>query len=289
MNKYIAWLVLFMAGCGGSSSDSTSNAPVVSDIAVSQTSYQAANRQLTLTATADTATAYCFKTGTQAPLASDPCFQTSNEKTIDLTVSLPAYHVWVKNAAGTVSATSQTGPCSAEGFAASDKSQLSTVCISTSQGEMVLELEAEKAPNTVANFLRYVNAGFYSGTQFHRLGSNFIQGGGGQLINHQLVSKATSYSPINMEKPSSTGVYNTIYSISMARTTDQNSATSGFFINLDNNTSWNSDANPYAAFGRLVSGFPVALAISKLTGTTGSDGTVTPDQPAVVLWAVQLK
>ena len=289
MKKYIALLVLFIAGCGGSSSDGTSNASVVSEVTVSQTSYQAANRQLTLTATANSATAYCFKTGSQAPSASDSCFQTSNEKVIELTGSLSAYHLWVKNASGTVSATSQTGPCSAQGFAASDKSQLQTVCINTNLGEMVLELETDKVPNTVANFLKYVNAGFYSGTQFHRLGTNFIQGGGGQLINHQLVSKATSYSPVNMEKPSSTGVYNTMYSIAMARTSDQNSATSGFFINLDNNTGWNSDANPYAAFGRLISGYSVALAISKLTGITGSDGTVTPDQPAVVLWAVQLK
>lgn len=288
MNKCFALLVLFIAGCGGSS-DNPSNTPAVIEVAVSQTSYQAANRQLTLTATANLATAYCFKTDSQAPLASDSCFQTSSEKVIELTGSLSAYHLWVKNASGTVSATSQTGPCSAEGFAASDKSQLPTVCIRTSLGEMVLELEAEKVPNTVTNFLKYVNAGFYSGTVFHRLGSNFVQGGGGQLINHQLVSKANLYSPINIEKPSSTGVYNTIYSISMARTSDQNSATSGFFINLDNNSSWNSDANPYAAFGRVISGFSVALAISKLTGTTGSDGTITPDQPAVVLWAVQLK
>jgi cyclophilin family peptidyl-prolyl cis-trans isomerase len=288
MNKCFALLVLFIAGCGGSS-DNPANTPAVIEVAVSQTSYQAANRQLTLTATANSASAYCFKTGSQAPLASDSCFQSSNEKVIELTGSLSAYQLWVKNASGVVSAASQAGPCSAQGFAASDKTQLPTVCINTSLGEMVLELETDKVPNTVANFLKYVNAGFYSGTQFHRLGSNFIQGGGGQLINHQLVSKATSYSPVNMEKPSSTGVYNTMYSIAMARTSDQNSATSGFFINLNNNTSWNSDANPYAAFGRLISGFSVALAISKLTGTTGSDGTVTPDQPAVVLWAVQLK
>ena len=288
MNKCFALLVLFIAGCGGSS-DNPSNTTAVIEVAVSQTSYQAANRQLTLTATANSASAYCFKTGSQAPLASDACFQSSNEKVIELTGSLSAYQLWVKNASGVVSAAYQAGPCSAQGFAASDKTQLPTVCINTSLGEMVLELETDKVPNTVANFLKYVNAGFYSGTQFHRLGSNFIQGGGGQLINLQLVSKATSYSPVNMEKPSSTGVYNTMYSIAMARTSDQNSATSGFFINLDNNTGWNSDANPYAAFGRLISGFSVALAISKLTGTTGSDGTVTPDQPAVVLWAVQLK
>ena len=288
MNKCFALLVLFIAGCGGSS-DNPSNTPAVIEVAVSQTSYQAANRQLTLTATANLATAYCFKTGSQAPLASDSCFQTSSEKVIELTGSLSAYHLWVKNASGTVSATSQTGPCSAEGFAASDKSQLPTVCIRTSLGEMVLELEAEKVPNTVTNFLKYVNAGFYSGTVFHRLGSNFVQGGGGRVVNGQLKQKDPLYDPIVLEKPSSTGVYNTIYSISMARTYDQNSATSGFFINLDNNSSWNSDANPYAAFGRVISGFSVALAISKLTGTTGSDGTITPDQPAVVLWAVQLK
>ena len=289
MNKFIALLVLLAAGCGGSASNDTPSLPTVTEVTASQTSYQAANRQLTLVATANAASAYCFKTGTQAPLASDPCFQSSKEKTIDLTGSLAAYHVWVKNASGTVSATSQSGPCSAAGFAASDKSLLPTVCINTSLGEMVLELEADKVPNTVVNFLKYVNAGFYSGTVFHRLGSNFVQGGGGQLVNHQLVSKTTLYSPIVMEKPSSTGVYNSIYSISMARTSDQNSATSGFFINLDNNSSWNADANPYAAFGRLISGYSVASAISKLTGTVGTDGTVTPDQAAVVLWAVQLK
>ncbi len=288
MNKFFAFLVLFIAGCGGSSDNPSNTTPVI-EVAVSQTNYQAANRQLTLTATANSATAYCFKTGSQAPLASDSCFQASNEKVIELTGSLSAYHLWVKNASGTVSATSQTGPCSAQGFAASDKSQLPTVCISTNLGEMVLELEANKAPVTVTNFLKYVNAGFYSGIVFHRLGTNFIQGGGNRVVNGQLKQKDPLYDLIVLEKPSSTSVYNTIYSISMARTSVENSATSGFFINLDNNTGWNSDANPYAAFGRLISGFSVALAISKLTGTTGSDGTVTPDQPAVVLWAVQLK
>ena len=293
MCKYFFWLglvALVTAGCGGSASDNSSNKPTVNAISVSQTSFQAANRQLTLVASSnDAVTGYCFKTTEQTPVASDTCFQSSKEKTIDLTGNLSPYYVWAKNASGNVSANFQTGPCSDQGYAASNKSQLPTVCLVTSLGEMVIELESSKAPVTASNFLSYVNAGFYSGTVFHRLGANFIQGGGGQLSNHVLIAKTTLYSPIAMEKPSSTGVYNTVYSIAMARTTDLNSATSGFFINLDNNTSWNADANPYAAFGRVISGFSVAVAISKLTGLVGSDGTVTPDQPAVVLWAVQLK
>jgi hypothetical protein len=174
----------------------------VKEITVSQTSFQAANHQLTLVASAnESVTAYCFKTTAQAPVASDACFQPSNEKTIDLPGHLSSYHVWAKNASGVVSSNFLSGPCSDEGVAASDKSQLPTVCMSTSLGEMVIELELSKTPITVANFLSYVNAGFYSGTVFHRLGSNFIQGGGGQLSNHQLISKTTLYPPIAMEKP----------------------------------------------------------------------------------------
>jgi len=285
-------LALLLISCGGGKPTlSQVDAAVLSKLDVSQTLYQASNHEITLTATANAAaTAYCFKTGAGQPVASDACFQSSNQKVIQLPGTLPAHYVWVKNAANVVNVKSLSGPCSAQGYAASDKSQLPTVCMMTSLGEMVLELEDQRAPITAQNFLKYVNAGFYSNTIFHRYNQTFIQGGGGEsLQNKQLVNKAPLYAPIVLEKPSITGVYNTVHAIAMARTTDPNSATSGFFINLINNTSWNSDTNAYAAFGRVVSGQEVALAISRLSGTSASDATLTPVSPAWVLWAVQLK
>jgi cyclophilin family peptidyl-prolyl cis-trans isomerase len=280
-----------LSACGGGVTSAEGSArPAISSVCLSQTSYQAANQQLSLIATANaTATAYCFKTSTEKPLAGDTCFQSLNSKNIELTGHVSAYYVWVKDANGTVSDAFMAGPCSAEGFAASEKSQLPTVCMMTDKGEMVFELEVNKAAITVANFLNYVNSGFYSGTQFHRVSTNFVQGGGGRVTNKQLELKHTSYDPITLEKPSATTVFNKIYSIAMARTSVENSATSGFFINLDNNTSFDSDANAYAAFGRLISGTATALAISKSSGITTSDGTVMPDQPPVVQWAIQLK
>ena len=285
-------LIVSIVACGGGTPTTPpAEVAVVSKLEVNQTFYQANNHEITLTATANAASnAYCFKTSSDQPLPSDACFQSSNQKNISLTGNLPKYYVWAKNAANVVSATSLSGPCSSQGYAASDKTQLSTVCMMTNMGEWVLELEDKRAPGTVQNFLKYVNAGFYNNTIFHRYNNTFIQGGGGEeLLNNQLVTKAPLYGPIVLEKPSSTGVYNTVYSIAMARTTDPNSATSGFFINLINNPGWNSDANAYAAFGRVISGQDVALAVSRLSGATSSDGTLTPQKPAWVLWAIQLK
>ena len=234
--------------------------------------------------------AYCFKTDAAKPLASDGCFQSEASKTIDLNGSQALYYVWGKSATNQVSDTSLNGgSCSSDGFAASAKSSLPTVCMMTDQGDMVIELENVKAPGTVTNFLKYVNAGFYSGTVFHRLSPNFVQGGGEQVINGKLVLKATLYESIVLEKPGSTNVLNNIYSIAMARTSVENSATSGFFINLDNNSGFNTDNNAYAAFGRLIYGFSTAQAISKFPGVTSGDGTVAPTTPPVIQWAIQLK
>ena len=159
----------------------------------------------------------------------------------------------------------------------------------TDQGDMVIELEERKAPLTVANFLKYVNAGFYSGTVFHRLSPNFVQGGGGQIVNQQFVSKTPLYDPIILEKLGTTTVLNHIYTIAMARTSVENSATSGFFVNLDNNSGFNADTNAYATFGRLIYGFSTAQAMSKFPGSASSDGTVMPYQAPVIQWAIQLK
>jgi len=294
MCKYLVGICLsLLCACGGGSSDSNSAplSPQLSSISLSQTAYQAANRQITLKASGNTAvSAYCFKTDTAKPLASDPCFRSESSQTIDLSGSLPIYYVWVKNASNQVSDKSlKGGSCSTEGIAASANSNLPTVCMMTDQGDMVIELEERKAPLTIANFLKYVNAGFYSGTVFHRLSPNFVQGGGGQIVNQQFVSKTPLYDPIILEKPGTTTVLNHIYTIAMARTSVENSATSGFFVNLDNNSGFNADTNAYATFGRLIYGFSTAQAMSKFSGSTSSDGTVMPYQAPVIQWAIQLK
>ena len=289
--KYVSIIFLsVLCACGGGSSDSPPLAPALLSLSASQTAYQAANRQITLSVKGnDVSSAYCFKTDAAKPLASDGCFQSDASKTIDLNGSQALYYVWGKSATNQVSDAALTGPCSAVAFAASAKSSLPTVCMMTDQGDMVIELENVKAPVTVTNFLKYVNAGFYSSTVFHRLSSNFVQGGGEQVINGKLFEKATLYESIVLEKPGTTNVLNNIYSIAMARTSVENSATSGFFINLDNNSGFNADNNAYAAFGRLIYGFSTAQAISKFPGVTSGDGTVTPTTPPVIQWVIQLK
>ncbi len=131
------------------------------------------------------------------------------------------------------------------------------VRLATTEGDIVLELDAAKAPKTVENFLRYVRAGHYDGTIFHRVIPTFmIQGGG---LNAELVQKPTQ-APIPLE--SANGLSNQRGSIAMARTGVPDSATSQFFINVvDNPRLDHQPANPnpngYAVFGRVVEGLEV--------------------------------
>ncbi|WP_018911712.1 peptidylprolyl isomerase [Thiomonas sp. FB-6] len=130
----------------------------------------------------------------------------------------------------------------------------------TSQGTIVVQLDPQRAPATVANFLRYVNKGFYAGTVFHRVIPGFmIQGGG---FTEQLQQKPTD-APIPLE--SRNGLRNLRGTIAMARTNDPNSATSQFFINLVDNSSLDypqPDGNGYAVFGQVVSGMDVVDRIA---------------------------
>jgi len=142
--------------------------------------------------------------------------------------------------------------------------------IQTNKGNMLVELYPEKAPKTVENFLQYVNSGFYEGTIFHRVISNFmIQGGG---FDKELNEKPTR-PPIQNEADN--GLTNSFASIAMARTGDPHSATAQFYINVANNTSLNhSEKNNrgwgYCVFGKVVKGMEVAERISKLP-TDGGD------------------
>ncbi|MFE7639436.1 peptidylprolyl isomerase [Kitasatospora sp. NPDC057518] len=145
---------------------------------------------------------------------------------------------------------------------------MSKVKLSTNHGDIVLRLDAEKAPATVENFLRYVTDGFYDGTVFHRVIDNFMVQGGG--MEPGLKRKETR-API--ENEADNGLKNVKYSVAMARTGDPHSATAQFFINVADNDFLNhSGKNPqgwgYAVFGEVVEGQGVVDAIRAVA--TGS-------------------
>lgn len=144
------------------------------------------------------------------------------------------------------------------------------VLLQTNKGAITIELDAEKAPKTVANFLTYVNDGFYNGTVFHRVINNFmIQGGG---FDANMKQKETN-API--ENEANNGLKNDRYTLAMARTNDPHSATAQFFINVSDNDFLNH-TNPtpngwgYAVFGRVIDGTDVVDSIKGVkTGNKG--------------------
>ncbi len=158
------------------------------------------------------------------------------------------------------------------------------VNVSTNLGDIVVELNAAKAPKTVDNFLQYVKAGHYAGTVFHRVIENFmIQGGG---FAPDLKEKATR-APIPLE--SRNGLSNNRGTLAMARTSDPNSATAQFFINVQDNTFLDAarspDGNGYAVFGKVVSGMEVVDRIRAVqTGNRGGLQNV-PLQPVTIIKA----
>ena len=136
------------------------------------------------------------------------------------------------------------------------------VRLSTSQGDIVVQLDAAKAPKTVDNFLQYVKSGHYSGTIFHRVIDGFmIQGGG---MTPDMREKQTR-APIPLE--SRNGLTNARGTIAMARTSVPDSATAQFFINLKDNAFLDAarspDGNGYAVFGKVVEGMDVVSAVEK--------------------------
>ena len=132
-----------------------------------------------------------------------------------------------------------------------------TVRLATSAGDIVVELDAEKAPKTVANFVQYVRAGHYDGTIFHRVIENFMIQGGGYLPD--LNEKTPARAPIPLE--SRNGLSNLRGTIAMARTSVPDSARAQFFINVVDNLNLDQpnarDGEGYAVFGRVVQGMDV--------------------------------
>ncbi|MFO1415376.1 MAG: peptidylprolyl isomerase [Burkholderiales bacterium] len=148
----------------------------------------------------------------------------------------------------------------------------------TTAGVIRIELYPEAAPKTVANFLDYVKTGHYVGTQFHRVIDGFmIQGGGFTTDFKQKPTKAPI--PIESEQSSKAGLLNVPGTVAMARTSDPNSATSQFFINVADNAKLNfRDPSPqgvgYTVFGKVVDGMDVVNKIAK--GPKGASGPVPP-------------
>ena len=138
------------------------------------------------------------------------------------------------------------------------------VLLSLSQGTIELELDPERAPVSVQNFLNYVNSNFYSNTIFHRVIQDFvIQGGGFTPGNPDPVAKPPTQPAIALE--SNNGLSNVRGTLAMARTSAPDSATSQFYINVVDNPSldYKSEQEPgYAVFGKVISGLDVVDAIS---------------------------
>lgn len=151
-----------------------------------------------------------------------------------------------------------------------DDAPFPQVRLKTSKGDIVLELDREKAPVSVSNFLKYVDSRFYNRTVFHRVVPDFVIQGGG--FTEDLTQKETR-DPILNE--STNGLKNIRGSLAMARLNAPNTATAQFYINLIDNTSLNrTETNPgYAVFGRVIVGLDVVDEIAEVE--TGSEGSLT--------------
>lgn len=160
--------------------------------------------------------------------------------------------------------------------------QTPRVELTTTEGKIVVQLEPSRAPQTVKNFLTYVNEGFYKGTIFHRvIGTFMIQGGG---FTEDMVQKET-HSPIPLE--SRNGLSNDKYTIAMARTSYPHSATSQFFINVADNFFLNADraqdGQGYAVFGQVVDGTDTVDKIAGVQTTVKNNMSDVPVKPVVIL------
>jgi len=155
------------------------------------------------------------------------------------------------------------------------------ITISTNLGNIVLELDADKAPITVKNFLSYAKSGYYNDTIFHRVIDGFmIQGGGFETSMKQNPTE----NPIKNE--ASNGLKNNKYTIAMARTSIPDSATSQFFINANNNDFLNypgQDGWGYCVFGKVADGTDVVDKIQKVATVNSGGHQDVPREPVIIL------
>lgn len=155
------------------------------------------------------------------------------------------------------------------------------VQLSTSAGDIVIQLDKDKAPKTVENFVQYVKAGHYNGTIFHRVIDNFMIQGGGMSAD---MKEKTTRAPIPLE--SRNGLTNVRGSIAMARTANPNSATAQFFLNVRDNPFLDQanarDGEGYAVFGKVVEGMDVMDKIKTTATTTKGPHQNVPSEPILI-------
>jgi peptidyl-prolyl cis-trans isomerase A (cyclophilin A) len=159
------------------------------------------------------------------------------------------------------------------------------VLLSTSLGDIEVELNADKAPLSTANFLKYVDSGFYNGTQFHRVIPGFMVQGGG--FDAQMKEKKTQ-GPIKNEADN--GLHNVRGTLAMARTQVRDSATSQFFINHNDNAFLDHGGRDfgYAVFGKVTRGMDVVDKIAQVpTSSRGMNQNV-PQEPVLITSAKRL-
>ena len=150
------------------------------------------------------------------------------------------------------------------------------VRLATSMGDIVIELDAQKAPKSVANFEQYVKEGHYDGTVFHRVIDGFMIQGGGMTPD---LRETPTHKPIPLE--SHNGLTNVVGSVAMARTNDPNSATSQFFINVKDNA-FLDEGDGYAVFGHVVSGMDVVKKIEAVATTNRGGNENVPTMPVTI-------
>lgn len=155
-----------------------------------------------------------------------------------------------------------------------------SVEMQTSMGRIVIELDSERAPKTVQNFVQYVNEGFYNGTIFHRVIPGFMIQGGGFTVEME-----QKPAPRKVENEARNGLRNDRGTIAMARTADPHSASAQFFINHRDNAALNypaSDGWGYAVFGKVTQGLDVVDKIARVTTGNRSMHQNVPLEPVII-------
>ena len=274
------------------------------------------NVRLTLSGLGTSTGPICVRQDAITPAATDPCFtdpkalglvqdhvitNASNTQRVVLTAWLLANNTVRRHAS--LSIPGRT--CSTDAYAALSKlsTTLPAVCMLTATGtgalrESVVLFEPVKAPISTANFLRYVNQGFYDQTVFHRFlkGSvNVVQGGGFTHNGSTYVDKPATLTRIPLESTLRTGLKNDQYTLAMARGDLADSATAGFFVNTTANPGFNSktERDGYTVFGRFIHGegsWAELLASVPNTAFTAADGgAVNPSTLVPLHWAYQIQ
>jgi peptidyl-prolyl cis-trans isomerase A (cyclophilin A) len=153
------------------------------------------------------------------------------------------------------------------------------VVLDTSMGKITIELDKEKAPITVENFLKYVDAGFYDNLIFHRVIESFmIQGGGFDAKMHEKTEGQLG----TIKNESGNGLSNVEGTIAMARRPDPNSAQNQFFINVSDNSRLDRAGGGYAVFGKVTDGMDVVNKIKKVATTTRAGMDDVPMEPVTI-------